>query len=303
MKNFIDKLKKTFGFTEDETIEDKTENISAPQEEQQDIQKKKNASSLPVSFTRREDITSFIVNSLKPYVDEKRIAIAGIKLYVLCRNNEEEETARVALHADEPGSFKQDKLERKLVNNFIRLADNWFFEYEFVSSKIPDCKFRSNDYGLDVYINHTNGNRQFTTACVRIITGQAELAEYILDPAKQKEYSIGRGKNPQLSSGRIHTNDIVFLNKEDEGFDEEKGKSNLFVSRNHASVIFNPSLNKFFLYANEGSVPHTASKTKLFKSSNKIERVDIPGVGHELADGDQIELGGEAKLLFVISKD
>jgi len=300
MKNFIGKLKKTFGFTEDETPAGNAENIPAPKEKEQNIPRKKPSSILPSSFTKREEITGFIINSLKPYVDEKRIVITGIKLYVLCKSNEEEETARIALHADAPDSFKQEKLERKLVNNFIRLADNWFFDYEFVPSKIPDCKFRNNDYGLDVFINHTNSNRQFTSACVRIIAGQTELPEYVLDPAKQKEYRIGRGKNPQLSSGRIHTNDIVFLNKEDSEFEEEKGKSNLFVSRSHASIIFNPSLNKFFLYANEGSVPHSASKTKIFKFFNKTERVDIPGVGHELSHGDQIELGGEAKLLFLI---
>lgn len=251
----------------------------------------------PETAQRREEIISFIINALKPYVDESGIVITGLRLYIVCADNAEQETARIALYADKPGYLRTEKLERKLQNNFIQLADNWGFSYELVK-ELPDCIFKKDKLGLDVILNqHTREHRVLAT--LRVLTGQTASTEYVLDSSANKPYHIGRGFQPQLSSGKLHTNDIVFLNREDPGFDEHLGKQNLYVSRDHAIIAFNPAFNRFLLYADKGGLPESGNKTKIFKTSNKIERVDIAEIGHELRNGDQIELGGGAKLLFI----
>jgi hypothetical protein len=93
----------------------------------------------------------------------------------------------------------------------------------------------------------------------------------------------------------MHSNDISFIAKEEPGFDEIKGAANLSVSRYHASVIFKPEQNKFYLAAETGGV---ASKTKLFSETGRMIRLEVPGALHELADNDQAELGGSVRILF-----
>jgi hypothetical protein len=71
--------------------------------------------SIPATRAKREEIIRFIINGLKPYIDEKGHTIAGLRLYVVCNNKEGEETLQVALCADTPGMFQKEHLERKLV--------------------------------------------------------------------------------------------------------------------------------------------------------------------------------------------
>src|SRR3954464_3048388 len=80
------------------------------------------ALSIPATKAKREEIVKFIINGLKPYIDEKGHTIAGLRLYIVYNNKEQEETLKVALCDDTPGMFQKDHLERKLVNNFIQLA-------------------------------------------------------------------------------------------------------------------------------------------------------------------------------------
>ncbi len=251
----------------------------------------------PESAEKREAITSFIVNALKPYIDESGIAISALRLYIVCPDNAAQQTARIALHADKPGYFRTEKLDRKLRNNFIQLTDNWSFNYELVTV-LPDCIFKAGDFGLDVFMHQHTGHHR-VLATLRVLTGQTASDEYVLDSSSNKAYCIGRGFQPQLASGKLHTNDIVFLNREDPGFDEHRGKQNVYVSRDHALIVFSTVFNRFLLYADKGGLPESGNKTKIFKANNKIERVGIAEIGHELKNGDQIELGGGAKLLFI----
>ena len=91
------------------------------------------------------------------------------------------------------------------------------------------------------------------------------------------------------------------MNKDDPAFDEQKAKGNISVSRNHAYIQYDAETNNFFLYADKGGLLETGNKIKLYKTNDSIYRLDIAGTGHELHDGDIIELGGEAKLLFTLS--
>lgn len=256
------------------------------------------ALSIPATRAKREEIVRFIINGLKPYIDEKGHTIAGLRLYVVCNNKELEETLQVALCSDTPGMFQKDHLERKLVNNFIQLSHDWFFEHHLVKDKVPDYCITHGAMGLEVIRRGQDFVQQYSIAKLQVLVGQAELPEYELNPQQQLKFNIGRTKNPQLTSGRIHTNDIVFWGSEDLLFDAQAGIANLHVSRNHAYIVYNPQLDKFFLFPDKGGLPENGNKTKIYTADDKVKSLNVPGVSHELMDGDQIELGGSAILIF-----
>jgi hypothetical protein len=260
------------------------------------------ALSIPATRTKREELIRFIINGLKPYIDEKAHTIAGLRLYVLCDNKEDEEILRVALCTDKAGMFQKDHLERKLVNNFIQMADNWFFEYHFVKDKLPEYCIAQGRLGLEVIRRGQDFVQQYSTARLQVLIGKTEFAEYELNPQRQLKFNIGRTKNPHLPSGKIHTNDIVFWGQGEPQFDEQSGSANLHVSRNHAYILYNPQLDKFFLFPDKGGLPENGNKTKIYTADDKVKMLNVPGVSHELQHGDQIELGGAAILVFMSNK-
>jgi hypothetical protein len=257
------------------------------------------ALSIPATRAKREEIIRFIINGLKPYIDEKAATVAGLRLYILCNDKEQEETLRVALCTDTAGMFQKDHLERKLVNNFINLADGWFFEYHFVNDKLPDhCKAQGM-YALEVIRRGQAFVQQYSKARLQVLVGKTELPEYELNPQLQLKFNIGRTKNPQLTSGKIHKNDIVFWGQGDAQFDEQTAGANLHVSRNHAYIQYNPQQDKFFLFPDKGGLPENGNKTRIYTVDDKVKSLNVPGVSHELQYGDQIELGGHAILVFL----
>ena len=131
-----------------------------------------------------------------------------------------------------------------------------------------------------------------------MLVGKTEFPEYELNPQQQLKFNIGRTKNPQLSSGRIHTNDIVFWGQDEAAFDAQTAGANLHVSRNHAYILYNPQLDKFFLFPDKGGLPENGNKTRIYTTDDKVKSLNVPGVSHELQSGDQIELGGAAILVF-----
>lgn len=257
------------------------------------------ALSIPATRTKREELIRFIINGLKPYIDEKAHTLAGLRLYLLCNDKEQEEILHVALCTDTPGMFQKDHLERKLVNNFIQMADNWFFEYHFVKDKLPEYCITQGMLGLEVIRRGQDFVQQYSTARVQVLVGKTELPEYVLNPQQQLKFNIGRTKNPHLPSGKIHTNDIVFWGQGEPQFDEHTASANLHVSRNHAYILYNPQLDKFFLFPDKGGLPENGNKTRIYTADDKVKMLNVPGVSHELQHGDQIELGGAAILVFL----
>jgi hypothetical protein len=280
MKSMLNKLKKGFGLVSEEP----------PTGEP--------SSSLPVTPVKRDAIISFIVQSLKPYVDERTVSIAGIHLYILCNDAEQEEAALVALCADKPGMFRSHYLERKLVNHFIQLEANWFFEYELVREQLPENSLQQGNFGVKVVRAHERVMEHYTIGCLQVLVGQADKQEYVLDPKQQLKFYIGRSKSPQLSSGKIQMNDIVFLGKDEPGFDELAGRANLHVSRNHAYIEYDPRTGQYFIFPDKGGLPDNGNKIKVHTVDVNIKWLNIYGVAHALEEGDQVELGGEAVLRF-----
>jgi hypothetical protein len=258
---------------------------------------------MPSTPALREGVIAFILQSLQPYVDEKGISIAGLHFYMLCKTPQEEEAARIALYTDRPGLFASTLLERKLLNHFIQLSSNWYFESHVVNDhKLPENCIRKENFGLHIVRAGEPVTVHFSTAVLEVLAGQGERQVYTLDPHQQLKYCIGRTKTPQLSSGRIQANDIVFLGSDEPGFDERMGAPNNRVSRNHASIIFDTATGNWLLYPDKGGLPENGNKLKIHTAADKIKWLNIYGVSHSLADGDQVELGGEAILRFRIPR-
>lgn len=283
MKNLLNKLKKGMGIPT-ETVEQTTN--------------EEPVSFIPVTPVKREAIIAFIVQAMKPYVDERTVSVAGLHLYIVCNSAEQEEAAQVALCADKPGMFRSSYLERKLLNHFIQLEPNWFFEYELVKEELPANCLKQGNFGLKVVRAHERVMEHYTIGSLEVLVGQTDKKEYVLDPKQQLKFYIGRTKSPQLSTGKIQMNDIVFLGKDEAGYDEKAGQANLHVSRNHAYIEYDLKTGQYFIFPDKGGLPDNGNKLKIHTVDDKVKWLNIYGVAHALKEGDQIELGGEAVLRF-----
>jgi hypothetical protein len=290
MKNIFNRLKKGFGTAQEAEAGDGPTPTVAKQV----------GSFMPSTPAMREAIIGFIIQSLQPYVDEKAVSVNGLYFYMVCNNREQEEAARVALYMDRPGMFKTEQLERKLLNHFIQLDPGWFFEWHVVKDQqLPENCIRKENFGLKVV---RSGEQVAVGSCskalVQVLAGQAAYSEYVLDPNKQLKFYVGRTSAPQLSSGKIQQNDIVFLGNDEPGFNELTGSPNLHVSRNHAYIVYDPKTGSWLLYPDKGGLPENGNKLKIHGDDDKVKWLNIYGVSHCLCDGDQVELGGEAVFRF-----
>jgi hypothetical protein len=223
---------------------------------------------------------------------------------MVCSDPEQAAVAEVALYTDRPGLFKTSQLERKLMNHFIQLDPAWFFEYHLVKEhQLPENCIRKDNFGLSVVRSGAAVTGHYSKALLEILSGQAAQTVYTLDPEKQLKFCIGRTHTPQLSSGKIQQNDIVFLGHDDPEYNEQKGGNNGRVSRNHAYLLYDPKTGNWLLYPDSGGLPENGNKLKVHTSEDKVKWLNIYGVPHCLIDGDQVELGGSAVVRFRLLAD
>ena len=255
-------------------------------------------SGLPPTPRQRDLLYRFIVEKLAAYASEKDSLPVGLTLWIRCADTAEEDRMAVALYAGQPGHF-QAELSRHLANQYIRLAPDWQFNWQFVRDALPDkCTYQQDNLGIEVIRPET---AQPLRVRILTLTGQTADDSYLLDPAVQTDFRIGRGRTVETASGRVRTNDIAFLDAGEPGFDSEKGEPNLSVSRQHATIRYDPAGRQYRLLADAGGLPANGNKTKILRANDTVERADLPGVGYVLMPGDQIELGGEAKLLMELA--
>ncbi|WP_338876159.1 FHA domain-containing protein [Spirosoma sp. SC4-14] len=250
----------------------------------------------PPAAQRRDQVITFVLEKLRPYQNEPDNAPTEIQLFVLCENQEEEDLYRVALWDKQPGKF-QKELNRQLADNYIKLPPNWQLSYAFFRDRLPVSTYQQGNVGLSLpETNQTVGPG--CRASLKTVVGQTEQALYVLDPEQKTQFYIGRGQTSRTTSGRVRTNDIVILAEDDPGFDPKTGAGNQTVSRDHATIQFDPAKRTYRLLVDPGGLPARGNKTKILHPDNTIERADIAGMTYPLHDGDQIELGGEVTLLF-----
>jgi len=289
--SFIDTLKTLFGLTPSRAEQPTVQPTDTPP-----VSPAASSSGMPPAAQRRDQVLRFIIEKLRPYQNEPGAAPVGLRLYIACSNPEEEESYRVALRTNQPGTFRAE-LNRQLADNYISLPKNWPFEYEFFQGSLPDTTYREGNLGLTV-LDGSKPDGPPQPARLITLTGQTEQAEYLLDPSRQTTFCIGRGRTTQTASGRVRTNDIVILNDDDTGFDPATGAGNGAVSRAHATIRYNAAQRQYALLVDAGGLPASGNKTKIFHSDERMERADIAGMSYPLQHGDQIELGGSVTLQF-----
>lgn len=285
---FIDTLKQFFGLgtppVDAQTPPATNTSIPAP-----------TPSGMPTTPRQRENLYRFIVENLAAYASETDGLPTGLTLWVRCSDTAEEDRMAVALYATQPGHFRAE-LSRHLADQYIRLAPDWTFSWQFVHDALPaDCAYQQGNLGLEVIRPSSGKPLQLR---VRTLTGQTSQTFYILDPAQQTDFRIGRGRTVETASGRVRTNDIAFLDSGEPGFEAGRGEPNSSVSRQHATIRYDATTRRYRLMADAGGLPANGNKTKILRADDTVERVDLPNVGYLLSPGDQIELGGEAKLLL-----
>lgn len=250
----------------------------------------------PPAAQLREQILRFIVGKLYAYQNEPDNAPVGLRLVILCTDPNQEVLYTVALWANQPGKF-QAELVRQLADQYITLPKNWLFEYAFFTDALPETTYREGNLGL-VVADRARPDHSARLGKIVALVGQLAQPEYILDPAQQTQFTIGRGQTTQTASGRVRTNTIVIVPENDPEFDPEKGAGNGAVSRAHATICYDYSQKRYTLLVDAGGLPAGGNKTKLIHPDNTLERADIGGMHYPLQHGDQLELGGEVMLLF-----
>lgn len=284
---FIDNLKQLFGlgtYPAEAQPNALVTNVPAP-----------NPSGMPTTPRLRENLYRFMVEKLAAYSNETDGLPTGLKLWVRCADTAEEDRMAVALYATQPGHFRHE-LSRHLADQYIQLAPDWTFSWQFVRDELPaNCTYQQGNLGLEVIRPSTSKPLLIR---IRTLTGQTTQTLYVLDPAQQTEFRIGRGRTVETASGRVRTNDIAFLDSGEPGFDAVRGEPNQSVSRQHATIRYDAESRRYRLMADAGGLPANGNKTKILRANDTVERADLPGVGYTLSPGDQIELGGEAKLLL-----
>lgn len=305
--SILDSLKKLFGFTPHQTgtapIPEPV--LSAPEPAVSRVEPvvppistapKPAPSGPPPAARRRDQLLGFVIAKLRPYQNEPGAAPTGLRLHVAITNPEEEELYRVALWDSQPGKFRTE-LDRQLADNYIKLPKDWRFEYVLATEALSDCTYRDGNLGLVILDDSTPDGPPRLARIVALI-GQTEQADYALDPTQKTSFCIGRGHTTQTTSGRVRTNDIVFLNDDDPGFDARQGAGNGAVSRAHATIRYITGQKRYVLLVDPGGLPASGNKTKILHPDDSIDRADIAGMSYPLDDGDQIELGGTVTLLF-----
>lgn len=295
---FFDKFKKALGIIpEPESQINKEESKgSSPN----NIEEKIESNVLPPAPLKRKEICRFIIQSLNPYIDEPEIFGSGLKLFLVYNTPEELELLKVALYANTPNKFKDAELQKDLADNYIKLTNNWKFEYEFCLGELPNCRFSDRKFGLEILENIKTEPLKVESfvAKIEVLDGQTSQKKYILNFKEKQEFRIGRGYNPRLATGRTRQNDIVFLPQDDANFDSTKEQSGLSVSRNHATIKFDAEQQKYFLFVDEGGLPQNNNRTKILRENNTSVKLQVLGMPYELTIGDEIELGDGALLSF-----
>ena len=260
------------------------------------------APGLPPAEQKRTELIRFVAEALRSYQNEPGTAPKSLKLCVLAETPADETLCQVAVWSSEPGKFQRE-LNRQLVNQYIQLPKNWTLMINFFRDELPaTCTVRQGKMGLLLPAMKADLPTALLSvqqlARLETLAGQTEQPVYQLDPAEKNQYCIGRGQTAQTPSGRIRTNDIVFLADDDPALDPEQADTNGAVSRFHATIRYQTDRQRYVLMADTGGLPASGNKTKILHTDDTVTRADIADMAYPLRPGDQIELGGTAKLLF-----
>ncbi|MFI3278417.1 MAG: hypothetical protein SNH13_04485 [Rikenellaceae bacterium] len=135
---------------------------------------------------------------------------------------------------------------------------------------------------------------QVMSAKITIYEGYGSMLDECctLNSNSERQYNIGVGREPKLSSGGYRENHIAI----DDDENSPQYENNKYVSRAHAHISYCESAG-FMLYAEVGGIRQTGKRTRIYRNAQSIE-INNPMLPVVLCDGDIIELSKTVKLLF-----
>lgn len=223
-------------------------------------------------------------------------SIKGITLYITASESSADELVhRAVLNAP---SFKSD-LQRHLADNFLELPAKWNFNIETKTSDFEHYIALSPVLRMQLETTKPiSGQHGFVQALV----GKLWQDAYEIRPDNTLKYAIGRGKTPQLASGRIHKNDIAFIADDEEGFDPTTCEVNNFVSRYHGFMVYD-SAQKQFAFKLAAGVSQAGHHTRILRTNGLQEEsitVNNDTILYYLQHGDQLQFNRKAMVEFLI---
>ena len=225
-------------------------------------------------------------------------AIKGITLYITAPETSADELAhRAVLNAP---SFKSD-LQRHLTDHFLELPPNWNFNVETKTADFEHYIALSALLRMQI---QTTQLAQVQHAFIQALVGKLWQDTYELRPDSTLKYAIGRGKTPQLASGRIHKNDIAFIADDEQNFDPTTCEANNFVSRYHGFVVYD-AVQKQFAFKLAAGVSQAGHHTRILRTNGHQEEsitVNNDTILYYLQHGDQLQFNRKAMVEFLIKR-
>lgn len=236
----------------------------------------------------RDAAIRFIKEELQRLEGGEGKNIRGLQLFV-SSSNDKRHIYEAALYAEAPEKLKDEV--QKIADDFdIELPGNWILEVEFIDILPPQAK-KAPDLEIGLFVKtRQNLIQKELKACIRILNGEAEREEYILNSGTDK-ITIGRERSAQGPDGFIRVNNIAFPG-------DSANEANKYISRQHAHIAWNPENGNFMIFADDGGVPpHNKIKIKSL-NDEAVVKLNSTQIGHVLREGDQIILGESAVIEF-----
>jgi hypothetical protein len=237
----------------------------------------------------RSALLQFIKDQLQKAEGGEGSNIKGLCLYITA-GAEEKHLYEGAVYSDDEDRFKEEEVQKIADDYAIALPENWTFEISYVEEAPPEA-IKAVDIGAALFISTKKKPKVFkdTTAVIRVLNGQAEQQEYIIN-SRSGKINIGRERKAQTADGFHRENHIAFP-------DKSADESNRSVSRQHAHIEWDPEQGAFIIFADEGGIP-PYNKMKVRAEGGTPVKLQTTQIGHRLHDGDQVILGESAIIEF-----
>lgn len=235
---------------------------------------------------KKQEIIQTVIHQLRHLIGLSKVRYSHLILFVKTTSPADDIAVGAVVNQD---NFVRE-LDIALKNAQIQLPANWIFEAR-VSASLPEHLPATSDgrYALEI--------KQAQPAPLAIKTRIGQTKEditFLVD--FEKRYNLGRGATVQLDSGGVISNDIIFMNPEDAGYDSAQGAPNARVSRHHAYIQYDPDSNHFMLFPYRGGLPVNGNRTKILRKDLAPISLREPGYGEILYVSDQILLGNDVIL-------
>lgn len=237
----------------------------------------------------RNKIVQFIKEQLQRRQGGEGSNIRGMELY-LAPFPEEKDVYEATVYFHEGERFKTEEVQKIADDYAIELPSQWNLHIVFVD-ELPTEAVKAKDLPVAIHIGTKKQPNLAnpTTAYLRVLSGEAEHAEYPISAGSGKIH-IGRDREVKTTEGFLRINTIAFLVR-------NAADPNRYISRQHAHIEWNEDSACFYLFADEGGIP-PRNKVKVQASDGSLIKLQTVHIGHALREGDQIMLGESSLLQF-----